>query len=556
MTRPIDLLREGRKEELWQMCCGFVYLSLEQFMAIQKRLLLEEIELLKNSKLGRRVMGGAMPETVEEFREQVPLTTYDDYLPELVEKREDVLPARPAMWVHTIGRAGEYNFKWVPLSERFIFDFERVAGGIGLLALCNPQGDFKVKEHLKALPTISAPDYGSGVVGYLMQQALGCDFLPLNSDMGGMTFQERTKAGFEEALSQELDALGGLPSILAYAGEMFKQRAINVDTRFLLLHPKASARFTRGLIKSKLARRSMLPKDLWSLKAIIGGGVDSAIFGKKVEELWGGKLLEIYGGTEGGVYATQTWDHEGMTFIPNLNFFEFIPERECFKWQLDHSYQPKTILLDEVKAGENYELVITNFHGGIMTRYRVGDVIRITSLRNEKLGIDIPQMVFHSRADDLVDIASLGRITEKVIEDAIGNTGIPYVDWVARKEIIDNKPVLHFYLELKDGYITSEESLVTSIFEQFKKLDRKHRCNFYRLIGDMETMLSLKPVEVTLLPQGAFSSYISQRQSEGVAENNLRPPHVNPSEETISELMAPRVVVGAAPAIEAERTAA
>jgi len=556
MTRPIDLLREGRKEELWQMCCGFVYLSLEQFMAIQKRLLLEQVELLKNSELGRRVMRGAMPETMEEFREQVPLTTYDDYLPELVEKREDVLPSKPAMWVHTIGRAGEYNFKWVPLSERFLYDFERVAGGVGLLALCNPQGDFAVKEHYKTLATISARDYGSGVVGYLMQQALGCDFLPSNSDMGGMTFQERIKAGFDEALSQELDALGGLPSIIAYAGELFKQRAINVDTRSLLSHPKASARFTKGLIKSKLANRPMLPKDLWSPKAIIGGGMDSAIFRNKVEELWGGRLLEIYGGTEGGVYATQTWDHEGMTFIPNLNFFEFIPEREWFKWQLDHSYQPKTILLDEVKAGENYEIVITNFHGGILTRCRIGDVIRITSLRNERLGIDIPQMVFHSRADDLVDIASLGRITERIIEEAIANSSIAYVDWVARKEIIDNKPVLHFYLELKEGYIASEESLATAIFEQIKKLDRKHRCNFYRLIGDMETVLGLKPVEVTLLPQGAFSSYVSQRQSEGAPLGHLKPPHVNPSDEVLSLLRVPKVVVEAVPASEAERATA
>jgi len=46
MTRPIDLMRQGRKEELWQMCCGFLDLSLEQFMTIQKRLLLEQIELL------------------------------------------------------------------------------------------------------------------------------------------------------------------------------------------------------------------------------------------------------------------------------------------------------------------------------------------------------------------------------------------------------------------------------------------------------------------------------------------------------------------------------
>ena len=178
MTRPLDLLREGRKEELWQMCCGFLNLSLEQFMAVQKRLLLEEIELLKNSELGRKVMRGAMPETVEEFREQVPLTTYSDYLPELVEKKEDVLPAKPAIWVHTVGRAGEYTIKLVPLSERFLYEFERVAGGIGLMASCNHQGDFLVKEHMKTLSPTGSRHYGSGIVAYLVQQALGCEFLP------------------------------------------------------------------------------------------------------------------------------------------------------------------------------------------------------------------------------------------------------------------------------------------------------------------------------------------------------------------------------------------
>ncbi|HXZ94288.1 MAG TPA: GH3 auxin-responsive promoter family protein [Dehalococcoidia bacterium] len=554
MTRPLDLLREGRKDELWQMCCGFLNLSLEQFMAIQKRLLLEEIELLKNSELGRRMLGGAMPETIEEFREQVPLTTYSDYLPELVEKREDVLPTKPAMWVHTVGRIGEYNFKWVPLPERFLYEFERVAGGIGLLASCNPQGDFLVKEHLKTLATMAARDYGSGIVAYLMQQALGFDLLPSNT--AEMTFQERVEAGFEQALSEGLDAFGGLPSVLAYVGEMFKQGKASVDTRFLLSHPRALACFVKGLVKSRLARRPLLPKDLWSVRVVVGGGADSAIFQDKVEELWGRKPLEIYGATEGGLFATQTWDHAGMTFIPNLNFFEFIPEREWFKWQLDHSYQPKTILLDQVKAGEKYELVLTNFHGGIMTRYRIGDIIEITSLRNEQLNIDIPQMVFHSRADDLMDIAGLGRLTERVIGEAIESSGIPYVDWVARKEIIDNKPVLHIYPELGAGYIASDESVATAIREQFKKLDRKYRSNFYRLIGDMETVLNLKPVEITLLPQGAFSSYIAQRQSEGAALENLKPPRVNPSDEVLSVLRAPKVMVEAAPATAPERAAA
>jgi len=555
MTTPLDLLRQGRKEELWQMCCGFINLSLEEFMAIQRRLLLEEIELLKNSELGRRVMHGAMPETVEEFREQVPLTTYSDYLPELVEKRRDVLPIKPAIWVHTIGRAGEYNVKLVPFSERFLYEFERVAGGVGLLASCNPQGDFIMKEHMKNLSTLGSQYYGSGAIGYMMKKALGCDFLPSNAD--GSSLQEKIKTGFREALYRGLDTCGGLSSIIVYVGEMFRQGIIGVDTRFLLSHPRASVRLLKGLIKSKLAHRPMLPKDLWSLKAIVGGGVDSAIFQESMEELWGRRSLEIYGGTEGGIYATQTWDYEGMTFIPNLNFFEFIPEREWFKWQLDHSYQPKTILLDEVKAGGKYEIVITNFHGGIMTRYRPGDMVRITSLRNEKLNIDIPQMVFEKRADDFVIIFGVGYLTEKLIGEAIENTSIPYVDWTACKEIVSNKPTLNIYIELKENYIASEQSVAISIYNELERLDGVYHFNLYKYAyGNATKFLGLRPIAVTFLPQGAFSNYISQRRSEGVVLESLRPPHINPSEEVLSLLRAPGVVVEAAAVTEAERAPA
>ena len=49
------------------MCCGFIDLTLEQVMAVQKRLLLEQIELLNKCELGRRLMRGATPTTVEEF---------------------------------------------------------------------------------------------------------------------------------------------------------------------------------------------------------------------------------------------------------------------------------------------------------------------------------------------------------------------------------------------------------------------------------------------------------------------------------------------------------
>ena len=538
------------------MCCGFIDLSLEQFMAIQKRLLLEQMELLKSCELGRKLMRGTMPETVEEFREQVPLTTYADYLPELVERREDVLPVKAARWVRTSGHTGKYDVKWVPMAEDFLIEYQKTAIGVGLFGLCNRRGDTsQVKEHLKMLYMVGPPEYASGLGIDLAQQALNYDLLPSNADEI-VSFREKIQAGFREALYRGLDGFGGLSSVLVAVGEQLKQQSRRISIRSLLSHPNALFRVTKALVKSKLARRPMLPKDLWSVKVIGGGGADCAIFGKKVEELWGRRPMEAYGGTEGGIYAAQTWDYEGMVFFPNLNFLEFIPEREWFKWQLDHSYQPKTVLLDEVKAGENYEIVITNLHGGIMTRYRIGDMIKITSLRNEKLNIDIPQMAFHSRADELIDITGFGHLTERLIWEAIEGIAIPYTDWIARKEVVNDKPILHLYLELKDDSIASEQAVATAIYEELIRLDSVYHYNIYSAYGDPETVLGLKPVEVTFLRQGAFSSYIAQRQAEGSVLGHLKPPHVNPSEAVLAQLGTPKVAVEAAPITEeAERAA-
>jgi len=59
MSTLEELLRQGKNEEVWQKCCGFIDLSLADFMRIQKRLLLEQLELLKNCHLGS--YGGRVP---------------------------------------------------------------------------------------------------------------------------------------------------------------------------------------------------------------------------------------------------------------------------------------------------------------------------------------------------------------------------------------------------------------------------------------------------------------------------------------------------------------
>ena len=182
-----------------------------------------------------------------------------------------------------------------------------------------------------------------------------------------------------------------------------------------------------------------MPKDLWPVKALIGWGIDTSIYRDMVYKYWGAYPYEFHACTEAGIIAAQSLARRDMTFIPHSNFFEFIPEAEWLRSKEDIFYEPRAVLLPEVKSGECYELVVTSFYGMPFIRYRLGHLIRIIGLEDEEAKVCLPQMVFEARADDLIDIAGFTRVSEKTVMQAIANTGIDYEDWMVRKEISENK---------------------------------------------------------------------------------------------------------------------
>ena len=533
MPRAIDLLREGRDEELWQMCCGFLRLDIDEFMDIQKRLLLEQLELLNRSKLGEKIMRGARPRTVEEFRRLVPLTSYKDYCPELIEKREDGLPAKPESWVHTSGKSGEYPYKWVPMTSDYALELSKILYGVGMISCAREWGDTShIPDTINILYSVAPSPYISGKFAELLEKQSPINYLPGLAEVDRLSFEERIALGFQQAMTQGVDYFFGLSLVLVKVGDKIYHSSNSASLLPYLKSPKALWRLGRGKIRSRLARRPMLPRDLWSLKGIIGSGIDSLVYTKKIREYWGRNPLDLYSCTEGGVIATQAWDYEGMTFVPNLNFLEFIPEDEQLKLQMDRSYKPRTLLLDEVQVGENYELVITNYYGGAMTRYRIGDNVRIQSLRNDKLGIATPQMVFERRVDDVIDFVFV-RLTEKAIWQAIEKTGIPYTDWIAYKK--EGESVLQVCLEPADGFRASPAEVAEAIYGQIIMLDDDARNVNIR--KDFANFIDFK-LEVTLLPRGTFSRYTARRQATGADLAHLKPPHVNPPDAVLSYLLA------------------
>ena len=527
MEVAAELLRQGRRDEVWRRYCGFLDLSLAEFMEIQERLLVEQIGLLSKCELGRELLQGTVPQNAKAFREMVPLTTYSDYFPHLDQQREDVLPSETVLWARTSGRSGEYGFKWVPYSRGMIDKVGEFAVASFLLASCSGRWDVRLEAKDVLLYTLAPPPYFTGAaVARGLAEHLEPSFIPPLALGNEMEFGERIAAGFKLAMKSGIDLFYGLSSVLVAVAEQFGQRSGSSGFSLEMLHPQILYRLIRGLVRSRISGRPLVPKDLWKVKGIVAGGMDTAVYRDAIEELWGRKPLEGYGGTELGGIALQAWNYKGMTFLPDYNFLEFITEEEFFRSQTDPSFRPSTRLLDELDPGV-YELVITNFHGGIFTRYRTGDLVEIISLRDDELDIDIPQIVFHARADGVIDLGGFTRLTEKAVLHAIAETGIPCVDWTVRKEYVQEKPTLHLYVEAKDG--VEAQDVRAAVHERLKEKDPGY--------ADLEEMAALNPLHVTMLPQGAFQRYMADRRAAGAELAHLKPPHINPSDEIIDRLL-------------------
>ena len=147
--------------------------------------------------------------------------------------------------------------------------------------------------------------------------------------------------------------------MLVAVGERFSQLSLKNGESHGSLNLSSVLRLARAYIRSRLAKRPMLPKDIWPVKAIVTSGSDTEIYKECIKELWGRYPLNLYSSTEARLVAMQLWNYKGMSFVPGTNFLEFIPEDEHWRSRADPAYEPRTLLLDEVEAGQRYEIVFT-----------------------------------------------------------------------------------------------------------------------------------------------------------------------------------------------------
>jgi hypothetical protein len=513
------------QEELWKRYCGFLDLSVQDFMEIQEGLLLDQIDRVWPSTLGRKIMGNKKPLSVDEFRRNIPLTTYDDYVPYLRDRDEMALAFKPSLWCHSSGGRGE--FKWIPHSADFLERSNKACMSIITMASTSERGVVPHGPGFRFLIVVPPAPYSSGALIESLSQYITFQAIPPRETAETLPFQQRVAAGFQMALRDGADVIAAIASVLVKMGEQFEQQASGTKLTASMLHPAVIGRLLRARIRAQREHRPMLPRDLWPSKAIITAGMDTGIYRDAIKRYWGADTYEFYACAEIMMVAIQAWNKKGMFFLPDIAFVEFIPEAEVMKWQEDSTYQPFTVLLDELQEGNLYEVVITQFFGMPLLRYRMKDLVKVTGLQDEELGVRLPHIRFQRRVGETIDLAALARLDERTLWEAISNTSIRHTDWAAVKEYDGAQAFLRLYIELKDD--ASPDRFAQMVDEQLKQIDVDYR--------DMEAYLGLQPVKVTLLSAGTFDRYTERQRQAGTDPAHFKPPHVNASEKSLHMLL-------------------
>ncbi|KAL6094960.1 ghdc [Pungitius sinensis] len=202
----------------------------------------------------------------------------------------------------------------------------------------------------------------------------------------------------------------------------------------------------------------------------------------------------FYAATEGliGVNLWPQEPHRRYMLCPRSMFCEFLPERSL------EEETPPTLLMEEVKEGESYELVITNASG--LFRYRLGDIVKVVGFHNQ-----CPIVEFQYRRGQMLSVRG-EKVSEALFLNALKRAvaqwaGAQLVDYCCAESGImgdsigGSDPHYQVFIELKGvRNLTEEQRYKLDVCLQQDSAVYKS----FRVKG------SIGPMRVQLVAEGAF----------------------------------------------------
>ncbi len=201
--------------------------------------------------------------------------------------------------------------------------------------------------------------------------------------------------------------------------------------------------------------------------------------------------------------------HDSMV-VPYSVFFEFIPVNDDI--EEDETETPKTLLLNELEVGKKYEMVVTNSSG--LYRYRMEDIVQVTRMHN-----NTPVIEFLYRRNLSMNVANEKTTTAMVdfaAKQVFEKTGNEFVGYSFYPDFSTNPPRYCMLTEIK-GDISEEkrQEMIEVLDEELKGVNEKYFK--YRRWG------MLNRPEILILKPDTYWDYRENLRNQGVHLNQIKP---------------------------------
>ncbi|TAE33602.1 MAG: hypothetical protein EAZ91_03035 [Cytophagales bacterium] len=336
---------------------------------VQQRVFTSLISRAKRTEWGRNYQFGQI-RTVQEFQEQVPVSSYEElfpYIERTMRGESNVLWPSPIRWFSKSSGTTNARSKFIPVTSESL-DECHFRGGKDMMALYvanNPATQTFAGKGLSIGGSLHENPYSK-------QGATGDISAVIMKNLPTWGQFIRTPS-LEVALMSEWEAkMDRMAEITS--GENVTS-ILGVPTWTLVLLEKILAR---------TGKQNIL--EVWpNLEVFIHGAVAfqpyRELFQKQIFPSSDVRFLEVYNASE-GFFAIQDDIRrigEMMVMLDYGIFYEFVPIDEA------DSPFPKALTIEEVELDKNYALVISTSGG--LWRYRVGDTVRFTSLYPHRLKV-------------------------------------------------------------------------------------------------------------------------------------------------------------------------
>lgn len=239
-----------------------------------------------------------------------------------------------------------------------------------------------------------------------------------------------------------------------------------------------------------------------------------------------------YGSSEGwiGANVNPILPPELATFavLPNIGYFEFIPQRVGNLESQVLFIEPKPVGLTEVKVGEEYEIIVTNVAG--LYRYRLGDVVKVMGFHNST-----PELKFICRRNLLLTI-NIDKNTEKDLQLSVDEAAKLLAE--EKQEVVDFTS--HVDLSTDPGHYVIFWEVSGEVNDEVLKeccncLDRSFVDAGY---VSARKVNAIGPLELRVVLKGTFQQILDHYLGLGAALSQFKTPRcVGPTNKTVLQIL-------------------